>query len=64
MKPNHTKKSKKTRQNAKIAKLHNSEMPQLLTPDGSNMTQDDLPMAQDDIPGVRGALSYFRRQKE
>ena len=55
MKPNHTKKVKKntqkTQKNAKIAKLHcsalqctamhNSETPQLLTPDGSNMTHND-----------------------
>ena len=32
---------KKTLKNAKIAKLHNNEMPQLLTPDGSNMTHND-----------------------
>ena len=54
MKPNYTKKVKKNTQNtksAKIAKLHcsalqctamhNSETPQLLTPDGSNMTHND-----------------------
>ena len=38
--------------------MHSSETPQLLTPDGSNMTHDDpgwLTMTQDDIPGVRGA---------
>ena len=68
MKPNHTKKVKKTLKNAKIAKLHcsalqctamhNREPPQILTQDGSNMTHNDpgwLSMAQDDIPGVRGA---------
>ena len=55
MKPNHAKKSKKNNtkntKNAKSAKLHcsalqctamhNSETPQLLTPDGSNMTHND-----------------------
>ena len=53
-KKNHTKsfkKAQKTQKNAKIAKLHcsalqctamhNSETPQLLTPEGSNMTHND-----------------------
>ena len=37
--------------------MHNSETPQLLTPDGSNMTHNDpgwLTMARDEIPGVLG----------
>ena len=71
MKPKHTKKVKqntKNTKNANIAKLHcsalqctamhNRETPQILTQDGSNMTQNYpglLTMAQDDIPGVRGA---------
>ena len=71
IRPNHTKKSKNAQKTPKIAKtqkkhkialhstaMHSSETPQLLTPDGSDMTQNDpgwLTMAQDDIPGVRGA---------
>ena len=54
---------KNAKQKCKIAlhctAIHSSETPQLLTPDGSNMTHKDpgwLTMAQDDIPGVRGAL--------
>ena len=67
IRPNHTKKIQKCPKNGqktqklKIAlhctAVHGSETPQLLTPDGSNMTHNDpgwLTMAQDDIPGVRG----------
>ena len=38
--------------------MHNSETPQILIQDGSNMTHNDpglLTMAQEDIPGIRGA---------